>query len=208
MIKRYNFTPRNAGIRFATKNGTAGTKRIKNNIDHWLLSIPSLIFRTIPSDASIRALSLSPNPKNISQLPDFIGQIKTSNLTITEGIEEEADGTDSPGRHVSPTFGDFHLVWKNQKLKADAFLNYNGKIAFKDLAPSEVSKDYIYAIDAEGNPYSPSWYTLNLRSQYAITNALKATLSIENVTNQRYRSYSSGIAAPGTNLILGVGYHF
>lgn len=132
----------------------------------------------------------------------------TSNLTITEGIEEEADGTDSPGRHVSPTFGDFHLVWKNQKLKADAFLNYNGKIAFKDLAPSEVSKDYIYAIDAEGNPYSPSWYTLNLRSQYAITNALKATLSIENVTNQRYRSYSSGIAAPGTNLILGVGYHF
>ncbi len=132
----------------------------------------------------------------------------TSNLTITEGVEEEADGTDSPGRHVSPTFGDFHIVWKNQRLKADAFLNYNGKIAFEDLAPSEISKAYIYAIDGDGNPYSPSWYTLNLRSQYAISNALKATLSLENITNQRYRSYSSGIAAPGTNLILGLGYKF
>jgi len=131
-----------------------------------------------------------------------------SNLTLTEGVEEEADGTDSPGRHVAPTFGDFHIVWKNQKIKADAFLNYNGKIAFDDLAPSEISKDFIYATNAEGNPYAPSWYTLNLRSQYAISNSLKASFSLENITNQRYRSYSSGIAAPGTNLILGLGYRF
>ena len=131
-----------------------------------------------------------------------------SNLTITEGVEEEADGTDSPGRHVAPTFGDFHIVWKNQKIKADAFLNYNGKIAFEDLAPSEISKDFIYATNGEGNPYSPSWYTLNFRSQYAISNSLKASLSLENITNQRYRSYSSGIAAPGTNLIIAIGYRF
>ena len=131
-----------------------------------------------------------------------------SNFTITKGIEEEADGTDSPGRHVAPTFGDFHLVWKNQKLKADLFLNYNGEIAFKDLAPSEQSKVYIYAVDADGNPFAPSWYTLNMRSQYTISNALKATLTLENITDQRYRAYSSGIAAPGTNLILGLGYRF
>lgn len=38
--------------------------------------------------------SLSPNPKNISQLPDFIGQIKTSNLTINnkETIDYTVDG--------------------------------------------------------------------------------------------------------------------
>ncbi len=131
-----------------------------------------------------------------------------SNLTITAGIEEEADGTDSPGRHVSPTFGDFHIVWKNQKFKLDAFLNYNGEIAFKDLAPSEISKAYIYAVDTNGNPYAPSWHTLNLRSQYTISNALKLTLGVENISNQRYRSYSSGITAPGTNLILGLGYRF
>ena len=131
-----------------------------------------------------------------------------SNLTLTKGIEEEDDGTDSPGRHVAPTFGDFHLVWKNQKLKADVFLNYNGEIAFNDLAFSERNKEYIYVQGVDGNPYSPSWYTLNLRSQYTISNALKATLSLDNITDQRYRSYASGIASPGTNLILGLGYRF
>lgn len=131
-----------------------------------------------------------------------------SNLTLTEGIEEDADGMDTPARHVAPTFGDFHLIWKNQKLKTDLFLNYNGEIAFKDLAISEQNKEFIYDTDTDGNPFSPSWYTLNFRSQYSISNALKASFSLENITDQRYRPYSSGIAAAGTNLILGVGYRF
>ncbi|MEJ1221294.1 TonB-dependent receptor plug domain-containing protein [Sediminicola sp. 1XM1-17] len=131
-----------------------------------------------------------------------------SNLTITEGIEEEEDGTDSPGRHVAPTFGDVHILWKNQSFKADLFLAYNGEISNDNLAASEISKDYIYELDANGDPYSPSWYTLNFRSQYQWNHSLKLTASLENITNQRYRPYSSGIAAAGINLILGVGYRF
>ncbi|MCK0133131.1 TonB-dependent receptor [Arenibacter sp. S6351L] len=131
-----------------------------------------------------------------------------ANLTLTEGIEEEQDGTDTPGRHVAPTFGDFHIVWKNQKLKTDLFANFNGEISYSDMSMSEKTKDYIYAVDADGNPYSPSWYTLNFRSQYQFSNAFKFTANLENITDQRYRSYSSGIVAPGINLILGVGYTF
>ncbi len=131
-----------------------------------------------------------------------------SNLTLTEGVEEDAQGNDTPARHVSPAFGDFHFIWRNQKLKTDFFMNFNGKISFEDLAASERSKGYIYATDANGNPFSPSWYTLNLRSQYAISDVMKITLGLENITNQRYRSYSSGIVAPGTNLIMGLGYRF
>jgi len=132
----------------------------------------------------------------------------SSNLTITEGVEEEDDGTETPARHAAPTFGDFHIIWKNQRLRADLFLNYNGEIKYENLAMSEQSKEYIYATDENGNPYAPSWYTLNLRSQYDITNRLKATASLENLTDQRYRTYSSGIVAPGCNIILGIGYHF
>ncbi len=129
-----------------------------------------------------------------------------ANLTITKGVEEEEDGTESPSRHVAPTFGDFHLIWKNQKLKIDAFINYNGEISFDDLAPSEQNKAYIYALDGNGNPYSPSWYTANLRTQYNITNALKVSLSVENISNQRYRMYSSGLTAAGRNIIASIGY--
>lgn len=131
-----------------------------------------------------------------------------SNLTLTEGMEEEEDGTESPARHVAPTFGDFHVIWKKQRWKADLYLNYNGEIPFKDLAASERGKTYLYASDANGNPYSPSWYTLNVRSQFSVSNTLTASLGLENITGQRYRPYSSGIAAPGTNLILGLGWRF
>jgi len=131
-----------------------------------------------------------------------------SNLTITEGVEEDDDGTESPARHVAPTFADVHLVWKNQKWKADLFLNYNGEIPFEDLAFSERNTPFLYDTDENGNPFSPSWYTLNFRSNYTISNNVKATLALENITNQLYRTFSSGISAPGFNVILGLGYKF
>ncbi|MGO4919403.1 TonB-dependent receptor plug domain-containing protein [Maribacter spongiicola] len=132
----------------------------------------------------------------------------SSNLTFTEGVEEEDDGSETPARHAAPTFGDFHIVWKNQRLRTDLFLNYNGEIGYDDLAVSERSKEYIYATDENGNPFAPSWYTLNFRSKYDVTNQFKVTASLENFTDQRYRTYSSGIVAPGIHMIIGVGYHF
>jgi len=72
----------------------------------------------------------------------------------------------------------------------------------------EKSKKYIYALDSNGNPYAPSWYTLNFRSLYKIALNVDLSASLENITNQRYRTYSSGIVAPGTNIILGITYKF
>lgn len=132
----------------------------------------------------------------------------TGNLTITEGIEEDKSGVESGARHAAPTFADAHIVYKNQRFTADFFLNYNGEIAFDDLALSERSKTFQYALDENGNPFSPSWYTLNLRSQYQISNALTTSVILENITDQLYRTYSSGISAPGANLILSLDYRF
>ena len=131
-----------------------------------------------------------------------------ANYTIADGIEEDDDGTESAARHVAPAFGDFHVLWKNQRLQTDLFLNFNGEIAFEDLAITERNKAYLYETDANGNPFSPSWYTLNFRSQYQISNSLNANFNIENITDQRYRTYSSGIAGPGINFILGLGLSF
>ncbi len=131
-----------------------------------------------------------------------------ANYTITEGTEEDRDGVETAARHVAPAFGDLHLIWNNQWLKADLFLNYNGEIPFRDLAITERNKPFIYAQDSDGNPYSPSWYTLNLRTQFQISKAFKTNLILENITNQRYRTYSSGLAAPGFNIVAGLSYKF
>ncbi len=131
-----------------------------------------------------------------------------SNVTFTEGREEDDNGMESALRHAPPTFGDLHLRWKNERLQTDLFLNFNGEISFADLALSERSKPFIYDTDENGNPFSPSWYTLNFRSQYALSDAVNINLNLENITDQRYRPYSSGIAAPGINLVLGLGVRF
>jgi hemoglobin/transferrin/lactoferrin receptor protein len=39
---------------------------------------------------------------------------------------------------------------------------------------------------------------------YKLTENFTLTAGIENITDQRYRPYSSGIVAPGKNIILAV----
>ncbi|CAH8282959.1 hemoglobin/transferrin/lactoferrin receptor protein [Mariniflexile fucanivorans] len=129
----------------------------------------------------------------------------TSQYSVIGGSEEE-DGVEMPVRHAAPNFGNTHLVWMHNNLKFDAFAVYNNELSFYQLAPSEIEKDYIYAKDANGNPYSPSWYTLNFRGQYQISESTTITASLENITDQRYKTYSSGIAAAGRNFILSLKY--
>ncbi len=130
----------------------------------------------------------------------------TSQLSYVNGEEEQDDGSIAPIRHAAPLFGNSHLVWKNERLTLDLFTEYNGQFDFQDLAPTEVSKAYLYALDENGNPFAPSWYTLNLRTQYDINDKMNLTAALENITDQRYRTYSSGISAPGRNLILSLKY--
>ncbi len=130
-----------------------------------------------------------------------------SQFSYTYGREDEG-GEYVPLRHAAPLFGNTHLIWHKRKLKLDLFAEYNGQFDFEDLAPGEQDKPYLYALDSNGNPYSPSWYTLNLTGQYKMTSNWLATVSLENITDQRYRTYSSGIAAAGRNLIIGLNYTF
>lgn len=131
-----------------------------------------------------------------------------SRYSITDGFEEDDDGDSYPVRSAAPQFGNGHLIYKTSRFKLDAFVEYNGKFDFEDLAPSQQSNAYLYAKDANGNPYSPSWHTLNFGAQYNVSDALQLNAVLENITDQRYRTYSSGISAPGRNLIVAANYKF
>lgn len=125
---------------------------------------------------------------------------------MVRGTEEDKDGIEVPIRHVAPSFGNSHLIWNKNKLKFDAFINYNGELSNNELASSLAY--YIFALDDNGKPYAPSWYTLNFRSQYQISTSTSLVATVENITNQLYRPYSSGISAPGTNIIVSINYKF
>ena len=112
-----------------------------------------------------------------------------------------------PVRHVPPQFGTFHLIYKNKEFMLDGYIDYNSEIPFYKLAQSEIDKSYLYALDSNGNPYSPAWYTINLRSRYMISESITMVASLENITNKLYRPYSSGISAPGINFIFAINYN-
>lgn len=137
----------------------------------------------------------------------FSKQVKlTSQYNVIGGTEEDDNGAETALRHAAPNFGNAHLVWDTNAFKIDVFTNYNNELSYNQLAPSEIEKDYIYASDKNGNPYAPSWVTLNLRTQYKLTKDATITASLENITDQRYKTYSSGIAAAGRNFILALKY--
>ena len=122
-------------------------------------------------------------------------------INYQKGKEEDDAGDTVPLRHAAPWFGKAELIFRKDKIEASIYADYNSKIANKDLAPSEIEKDYLYAKDANGDVYCPSWYTLNFKMSYRLLDNFELYLGVENITDQRYRPYSSGISAPGRNFI-------
>jgi len=128
----------------------------------------------------------------------------STQFNYQKGEEELDDGTTSPLRHAAPWFGQSGLSFSADKLKLDFYATYSGEVSYENLPPEEQGKDYMYAKDKDGNPYSPSWYTFNFKAMYQITDIFSVSGGVENLTDVRYRPYSSGITAPGRNFILSV----
>ena len=123
-------------------------------------------------------------------------------LNFQKGEEELDNGEKSPSRHAAPFFGIGRLGYANSKLDLQLNAQFSDEVSYDNLAEEEKGKPEIYAIDGNGNPYSPSWYTLNLKSMYKLNESFTVTAGLENITDQRYRPYSSGIVAPGKNFVL------
>lgn len=126
-----------------------------------------------------------------------------SYANLIKGKEtDDVNDEQVPLRQAPPFYGSASLQYARNKLKIEASASYNSTIKNEDLAPSEQGKTDIYAVDANGKPYSPAWYTLNLKASYQLMKEFSIVAGWENMTNQRYRPYSSGIVAAGSNAII------
>lgn len=129
----------------------------------------------------------------------------TSSLNFQKGKEKDPEtGRNFSPTHVAPLFGATHLVYKRNKVTADLYMVYNGPIEYRNLALSERADAHLYIPDENGNPYAPSWMTLNLKASWAINKFVTVDGGVENILDKRYRPYSSGIAAAGRNFIIAV----
>jgi hemoglobin/transferrin/lactoferrin receptor protein len=128
-----------------------------------------------------------------------------SQISYQYGQEQSEDSLKYyPKSHVAPLFGRTTLSYQYKQFRADFYAVYNGEMAYERLPLTERNDNFVYAKDENGNPYTPAWYTLNLKMIYHFNRNISMSGGIENMTDQLYRNYSSGISAPGRNFILSV----
>lgn len=132
----------------------------------------------------------------------------TSRYNWQKGIEELEDKSTSPSRHAAPAFGLTRFTYQAKKLKLEFSSLYSAELSFEDMPAEDIGKPDIYARDQNGNPYSPKWAIFNFNAVYEFQNWINLSAGIENISDQRYRPFSSGIVASGRNFIFGLKANF
>lgn len=120
----------------------------------------------------------------------------TATVSYTYG-RFKTDSVDHPLDHIAPLYGRVGIQYNKKKLTSEFSVNFNGK---KDI------KDY-YLNGEDNEQYAPAggmpaWFTLNLRAGYQLAKPLMVQAGVENILNTQYRTFSSGINAPGINFYV------
>jgi len=117
-----------------------------------------------------------------------------STLNLTEGKDKTSD---VPMAHIPPAFGRTSASYNSGKFSGEVYLDYNGWKHLKDFSP--LGEDN----ESEATPYGyPSWYTLNIKTNYKFSEVIDAQFAVENIFNVLYKTFASGVASPGRNFIL------
>jgi hemoglobin/transferrin/lactoferrin receptor protein len=132
----------------------------------------------------------------------------SSSYSYQLGEEEMDNGEQSRSRQAAPAFGMSRLSFQYNKLSMQLYAQYSAEVSYTNLNQEERQKPAIYAKDSDGNPYSPAWHTLNFKAMYQVNQYFTLSTGLENITDQRYRPYSSGLVAPGRNFIISLRAHF
>lgn len=108
-------------------------------------------------------------------------------------------GTEVPLNHIPPVFGKTSIMYNHKKFEGEFYVMYNSWKREKDYSP--LGEDNIRYATPLG---MPAWYTLNLRTGYQLNKNLRFQLALENILDQSYRIFSSGVHMPGRNLVLSI----
>lgn len=131
-----------------------------------------------------------------------------THINWQRGFEELDNGDKSPSRHTAPLFGRAAVGFDGELLTIEAFTTFQAERGASDMPMEEREKKEIYALDADGNAYSPAWFTLNLRTSLKLFKGVELNATVENIADRRYRPYSCGISAPGRNTTISLKYTF
>ena len=145
---------------------------------------------------------------------NYLGKIsdawKTSGfITYTKGSTYD---TNEPMSSIPPLFGQFEVNYKADKLELGAAIRFNAKKDIEDFNITEGidNHDLTPIVDANATEDvaiyygTPSWVTLGLNGRYVVNTNFSLQARLDNLLDQHYIEFASGVASPGRNLSLSV----
>ena len=130
-------------------------------------------------------------------------KLKLNEKVIFQGIlgytygRIKTDSTDYPLDHIPPVYGKVAFVYIAKKIKAEFNTLFNGWKKIEDY--NLFGEDNLKYATEYG---TPAWQTLNLLISYQLNKNMQLNFGVENVLDQNYRTFASGISAPGRNFKL------
>ena len=110
---------------------------------------------------------------------------------------------DVPLGHITPLFGMIKLDYSGKRFSAGLLSRFQALKKIEDMSPyGEDNED-----KATENGF-PAWNIFNAKAAYKINDDFAVSFSVENTFDQMYRSFASGLSAPGRNFIFSIRYSF
>jgi len=143
---------------------------------------------------------------------NYLGKI--SNAWRTSGFVTFTKGrtydTNEPMSSIPPLFGQFEVNYKVDRLELGAALRFNSK---KDIADFNITEgidnhDLTPIVNANATEQtaiyagSPSWVTVGLNGRFVVSDNFSVLARFDNLLDQHYIEFASGIASPGRNLSI------
>ncbi len=125
-----------------------------------------------------------------------------ANFNYTYG-RIKTDSFDYPLDHIAPITGSAVLQYAEKKFSGDFSILFNGWKKIKQY--NMLGEDNQQYATFDG---TPAWFTLNLRAQYILNRYGIIQAGIENILDTQYRTFASGINAPGRNLYIALRFKY
>lgn len=119
---------------------------------------------------------------------------------------------DLPFTHIPPSFGKTAFYADFDDWRASCFVLYNGRKSMDEYdvesgTDNEEESPMEWVLSDEGNwikeyQGTPAWYTLNMSAMYRFSEFFTVQMALENILDHHYKTFASGLSAPGRNFIL------
>lgn len=205
------------------------------NINSFYTVMNKAIMRVVAAPEDIEGIEIDPD-ENFTEITinkntgaaEIYGATASASIRIASNYTLESDFTlikgtnlenDLPFTHIPPSFGKTAFYADFDKWRASFYILYNGAkpIDEYDLVSGTDNEEESPFIWVE-NPDSgwmekeyqgtPAWHTINMSAMYRFSKSITVQMAVENILDIHYKTFASGLSAPGRNFVLTFRAHF